>query len=34
MGVGVMACNEIYGDGVKAGVAIGVPHWLTLPNEF
>jgi hypothetical protein len=26
MGVEVMACNEIYGDGVKVGAAIGVPH--------
>jgi len=26
MGVEVMACNGIYGDGVKVGVAIGVPH--------
>jgi len=26
MGVEVTACNEIYGDGVKAGAAIGVPH--------
>jgi hypothetical protein len=26
MGVKVMAYNGIYGDGVKAGAAIGVPH--------
>jgi hypothetical protein len=26
MGVEVTACNEIYGDGVKVGVATGVPH--------
>jgi len=26
MGVEVTACNGIYGDGVKAGPAIGVPH--------
>jgi hypothetical protein len=26
MGVKVTACNEIYDDGVKAGVTIGVPH--------
>jgi hypothetical protein len=26
MGVEVTACNEIYGDGVKAGATIGVPH--------
>jgi hypothetical protein len=26
MGVDVTACSEIYGDGVKAGAAIGVPH--------
>ncbi len=26
MGVEVMACNKIYGDGVKAGVATNVPH--------
>jgi len=26
MGVEVIACNEIYGDGVKAGATIGVPH--------
>ncbi len=25
-GVEVMACNRMYGDGVKVGVAIGVPH--------
>jgi hypothetical protein len=26
MGVDVMAYNKIYGDGVKASAAIGVPH--------
>ncbi len=26
MGVEVTACNEIYGDGVKAGTATSVPH--------
>jgi hypothetical protein len=26
MGVEVMACNGIYGDAVKVGTAIGVPH--------
>ncbi len=26
MSVEVMACNEIYGDGVKVGVVISVPH--------
>jgi len=26
MGVEVTACNGIYGDGVKVGVATGVPH--------
>jgi len=26
MGVEVTACNRIYGDGVKAGAAINVPH--------
>jgi hypothetical protein len=26
MGVEVTACSGIYGDGVKVGVAIGVPH--------
>jgi len=26
MGVEVTACNGIYGDGVKIGVAIGVSH--------
>ncbi len=25
MGVEVMACNGIYGDGVKVGAAVGVP---------
>jgi hypothetical protein len=32
MGIEVTTCNEIYYDGVKAGVATGVPHWLTPPN--
>jgi len=26
MGVEVMVCNRIYGDGVKANAVIGVPH--------
>jgi hypothetical protein len=26
MGVEVKTCNGIYGDGVKAGAARGVPH--------
>jgi hypothetical protein len=26
MGVEVMACSRIYGDGVKTGAAGGVPH--------
>jgi hypothetical protein len=26
MGVEVIACNKIYSDGVKAGVATGIPH--------
>ncbi len=26
MGVEVITCSEIYGDGVKDGAAIGVPH--------
>jgi hypothetical protein len=26
MGVEVTVCNGIYGDGVKAGATIGVPH--------
>jgi len=26
MGVEVTACSGIYGDGVKVGAAIGVPH--------
>jgi hypothetical protein len=32
MGVEVMACSGIYGDGVKVGAVAGVPHKLTLPN--
>ncbi len=32
MGVEVTTCNGIYSDGVKAGVATSIPHWLTLPN--
>jgi hypothetical protein len=32
VGVEVTACNGIYDDGVKAGAATGVPHWLTPPN--
>jgi hypothetical protein len=32
MGVKIMACNGIYGDGAKAGAVVGVPHLLTLPN--
>jgi len=34
MGVKVTAYNRTYSDGVKAGAAIGVPHWLTPPNRF
>jgi hypothetical protein len=34
MGVEVTSCNGIYDDGVKASVAIGVPHYLTLPNAL
>jgi hypothetical protein len=26
MGLKVMVCSEIYGDGVKASVVTGVPH--------
>jgi hypothetical protein len=26
MGVEVMVCSRIYGDGVKAGAAANVPH--------
>jgi hypothetical protein len=26
MGVEVIACNEVYGDGVNVGAAIGIPH--------
>jgi hypothetical protein len=26
MGIEVTTCSEIYGDGVKAGVVVGVPH--------
>jgi hypothetical protein len=26
MGVEVTICNEIYGDGVKAGVVVSIPH--------
>jgi hypothetical protein len=26
MGVVITICNGIYGDGVKANVAIGIPH--------
>jgi len=26
MGVEVIVCNGIYGDGVKVGAVIGVPH--------
>jgi len=32
MGVEITAWNGVYGDGVKVGTAIGVPHWLTPPN--
>jgi hypothetical protein len=32
MGVEVMACSGIYGDGVKASATTSVPHWLTPPN--
>jgi hypothetical protein len=33
MGVEVTIYNGIYDDGVKVGAAIGVPHWLTPPND-
>jgi hypothetical protein len=26
MGIEVMACNEIYDDGVEVGVTINIPH--------
>jgi hypothetical protein len=26
MGVEVTTCNGVYGDGVKAGAVVGVPH--------
>jgi hypothetical protein len=26
MDIEVIVCNGIYGDGVKVGVAIGIPH--------
>jgi hypothetical protein len=26
MGVEVTTCNGVYGDGVKAGAIVGVPH--------
>jgi hypothetical protein len=26
MGVEVIACNGVYGDGVKAGAVVSVPH--------
>jgi hypothetical protein len=26
MGVEVIVCNGVYADGVKVGVAVGVPH--------
>jgi hypothetical protein len=32
MGVEVITCNGIYGDGMKAGVGTSIPHSLTLPN--
>jgi hypothetical protein len=32
VGVEVTAYNGIYDDGVKAGIVIGVPHWLNPPN--
>jgi hypothetical protein len=34
MGVKVTACNGIYGDGVKVGAIISIPHLLTPPNEL
>jgi len=32
MGVEVMTCSEIYGDGMKSSAAISIPHLLTPPN--
>ncbi len=32
MGVEIIACNKVYGDGVNVGAAISVPHLLTPPN--
>jgi len=32
MGVEVITCNGIYGDGMKAGAGTSIPHSLTLPN--
>jgi hypothetical protein len=32
MGVEVTTYSGMYGDGVKVGAIIGVPHWLTLLN--
>jgi hypothetical protein len=32
MGVEVMTCNRIHGDGVKTSAATDVPHLLTSPN--
>jgi hypothetical protein len=32
MGVEVITCNKIYGDGKKVGAGISIPNSLTLPN--
>jgi hypothetical protein len=32
MGVEVITCNRIYGDGKKVGAGISIPNSLTLPN--
>jgi hypothetical protein len=32
MGVKVTTCNRIYGDGLKVGTVVGIPHLLTPPN--
>jgi hypothetical protein len=32
MGVEVITCNGIYGDGMKAGAGTNIPQSLTFPN--
>jgi hypothetical protein len=32
MGVKIVTCNRIYGDGLKVSVVVGIPHLLTPPN--